>query len=173
MMTGGADGQEEKTDPQVAANRAALADRIRADASVSRRDYLRILVTISGGLLAAVAAVASGVLPRKTGSAGPMKIADSIEPGESFRFSYPAPQDAAIAMRLADGQLVAYSSVCTHLSCTVLWNADQQSLDCPCHKGKFDAADGAVLAGPPPRPLPIIELEERPDGIYALRSRVG
>ena len=30
----------------------AMLDRIREDASVTGRDYLRILVTISGGLLA-------------------------------------------------------------------------------------------------------------------------
>ena len=36
----------------------ALLDRIREDALVTRRDYLRILVTVSGGLLVGTVAVA-------------------------------------------------------------------------------------------------------------------
>ena len=75
-------------------------------------------------------------------------------------------------MRLPDGLLVAYSSICTHLSCAVLCEPRQEELVCPCHDGRFAAASGEVLAGPPPRPLPVIELEERPDGIFAIRAVV-
>lgn len=45
-----------------------------------------------------------------------------------------------------------FSNVCTHLSCRVNWNEERQGFFCPCHDGLF-GADGAVLAGPPPRPL--------------------
>jgi Rieske Fe-S protein len=89
------------------------------------------------------------------------------------RFHYPTESDPAIAIRLADGTLVAYSAVCTHLSCTVLWNRSLGRIDCPCHDGAFDPRDGGVLAGPPPRPLPEIELTERPDGIYAVGASAG
>ena len=41
-------------------------------------------------------------------------------------------------------------------------------IDCPCHDGRFDPSNGRVLAGPPPRPLPKIELVERQGGIYAV-----
>jgi Rieske Fe-S protein len=152
----------------------ALLDRIREDAPVTRRDYLRILVTISGGLLAGTAAVALGVFRRRDeATAREVRIADAIEPGGSVRFRFPGEDDPAIAMRLADGTLVAYSSVCTHLSCTVVWNRTAERLDCPCHDGEFDASDGRVLAGPPPRPLPPIELVERPDGVWAVGTRSG
>lgn len=147
-------------------------ERIRADALVTRRDYLRILVTISGGLVAGAVAVALGVFPKRTGTAGAVKIADGLEPGDSVTFTYPGPDDRAIAMRLPNSMLVAYSSICTHLSCAVLWADGGDELVCPCHDGRFDAETGRVLAGPPPRPLPIIDLEERSDGIYALRARV-
>ena len=147
----------------------AMLDRIREDAPLTRRDYLRMLVTISGGLLVGSAAVAFGVFRRRDEDAGTeVLVARSIVPGGSVRFDYPTDEDPAIAMRLADGPLVAYSSVCTHLSCTVLWNRDEERLDCPCHVGTFDPLDGRVLTGPPPRRLPKIELVERPDGIYAV-----
>jgi Rieske Fe-S protein len=147
-------------------------ERIRSDAPVTRRDYLRILVTISGGLVVGAVAVAVGVFPRRTGENGAKKIADTIAPGGSVAFTYPGPDDRAIAIRLANDALVAYSSICTHLSCAVLWRAEHEELLCPCHNGRFEASSGDVLAGPPPRPLPVIDLEERPDGVFAVRARV-
>jgi Rieske Fe-S protein len=147
----------------------ALLERIRADAPVTRRDYLRILVTLSGGLLAAAAAVKAGVFPRHgEGAAAPARIADRLEPGASVSFAYPHEDDRAIAMRLADGRLVAYSSICTHLACAVLWRPESHRLECPCHDGVFDPATGEVLAGPPPRPLPTVRLREDSRGIWAV-----
>ncbi|HET9311410.1 MAG TPA: ubiquinol-cytochrome c reductase iron-sulfur subunit [Actinomycetota bacterium] len=147
-------------------------ERIRSDAPVTRRDYLRILVTISGGLVVGAGAVAIGVFPRRTGSAGDVRIAEGIAPGETVTFSYPGPDDRAIALRLPGGALVGYSSICTHLACGVLWEERDEALVCPCHEGRFSAATGEVLAGPPPRPLPVIDLEERDDGVYAVGARV-
>jgi nitrite reductase/ring-hydroxylating ferredoxin subunit len=48
--------------------------------------------------------------------------------------------------------LRAFSLVCTHLGCTVEWQADRKEFYCPCHDGRFDEF-GDVLAGPPPIPL--------------------
>lgn len=47
----------------------------------------------------------------------------------------------------------AFSLVCTHLGCIVHWNSARREFECPCHAAKFDA-DGRVIAGPPPSPLP-------------------
>lgn len=46
----------------------------------------------------------------------------------------------------------AFSLVCTHLGCTVLWQPEKGQFHCPCHDGRFDQF-GEVLAGPPPVPL--------------------
>ncbi len=152
----------------------ALLDRIREDAPVTRRDYLRILVTVSGGLLVGTIAVAAGVFRRRDVDPGAeVLVARRLEPGRSVPFRYPTPGDPAIAVRLPSGDLVAYSSVCTHLACAVLWRPEHGTLDCPCHDGVFDPRDGHVLAGPPPRPLPAIVLEERADGIYAVGTVEG
>jgi succinate dehydrogenase / fumarate reductase iron-sulfur subunit len=51
---------------------------------------------------------------------------------------------------------VVYSSSCTHLGCTVHWNANQNLFLCACHGGAF-SRDGAVKSGPPPRPLDRLE----------------
>lgn len=146
-----------------------LRDRISESALVTRRDYLRLLVTVSGGLLAGTAAVAAGAFRRHgEGSAPPKRIASDIAPGEAVIFDYPGDDDPAIAVRLENGALVGYSSVCTHLACAVLWIKERGRLECPCHNGVFNVRTGGVVAGPPPRPLPAIRLEERDDGIYAV-----
>lgn len=147
----------------------ALVERILTDAPVTRRDYLRMLVTVSAGLLAGAAGVAVGVFRRHgSGGAAPAKVADRLAPGQTVAFRYPGRDDRALAVRLPDGRLVGYSAVCTHLACAVLWRADDNRLECPCHDGAFDPATGEVLAGPPPRPLPKVLLREDARGIWAV-----
>ena len=144
----------------------AAFERIRDDARVTRRDYLRILVTVSGGLFAGSLAVAAGLFSRpRRGPVTPRRIAGSIAAGTAVPFD-DADGGPAMAIRLSTGELVAYSSVCTHLSCAVLWREDEGRLRCPCHDGEFDPRTGSVLAGPPPRPLPRLLVERRSDGVY-------
>jgi Rieske Fe-S protein len=52
----------------------------------------------------------------------------------------------------------------------VLYRGDVQQFHCPCHEGFFDAYTGNVLAGPPTRPLPVIELVTRNGIVYAVRE---
>lgn len=57
---------------------------------------------------------------------------------------------------VVNGDLVAYSKVCTHMGCPVgLFQEGRDTLFCPCHQAAFDASRGArPTFGPPPRPLP-------------------
>ncbi|MFF9018111.1 Rieske (2Fe-2S) protein [Streptomyces sp. NPDC014870] len=148
----------------------ALHDRIAADSLTTRRDYLRIVATVSGGLALGGIGVASGILHRHGDADGTpevKKIADQLLPGESLAFRYPEEADRAVALRMEDGTLAGYSAVCTHLACAVLWRKDRGSegeLYCPCHEGVFDARTGEVTAGPPPRALPKVLLVEEVDG---------
>jgi nitrite reductase/ring-hydroxylating ferredoxin subunit len=57
----------------------------------------------------------------------------------------------AIVVRTPES-LRAFSLICTHLGCTVEWQANKKEFYCPCHDGRFDEF-GDVLAGPPPIPL--------------------
>ncbi len=57
-----------------------------------------------------------------------------------------------IVVRLANGDVRAFSAVCTHLDCTVQYRQDMGLIWCACHNGKYDL-NGRNIAGPPPRPL--------------------
>jgi Rieske Fe-S protein len=82
-------------------------------------------------------------------------------------FTYPTPNDPCILVRTDEQIYVAYSQVCTHLSCAVFFSAKTRRLECPCHNGSFSVSDGSVIAGPPPRPLPKITLERRGSDLVA------
>ncbi|MGA7160292.1 MAG: Rieske (2Fe-2S) protein [Bacteroidota bacterium] len=57
-----------------------------------------------------------------------------------------------ILLRLASGELRAFSATCTHLECTVQYRKDFGLIWCACHNGKYDV-NGRNVSGPPPRPL--------------------
>lgn len=52
-----------------------------------------------------------------------------------------------------EGNPEVFSATCTHLGCSVNWHNENGEFECPCHGGRY-AADGTVLAGPPPESLP-------------------
>jgi cytochrome b6-f complex iron-sulfur subunit len=136
---------------------ASSSSRPKADtpASPPRR---RLFAWMGGGLLAAFAGeilwiTGSFLRPRGSRSgddaavfvAGPV---DRFDPGTVTAF----PGGKFYLARLADGGFLALDRTCTHLGCTVPWDAKAALFNCPCHASSFDIT-GAVLAPPAPRPL--------------------
>src|SRR6266702_2916585 len=141
------------------------------DEIVTRRDTLRFLLAGSGALFLATGALAIlGALPKSSNVAA-VAIAKEGELAENEWkvFDFPDQYTQGILIHLPGHGLVAYSDVCTHLSCAVLYQGDGK-LHCPCHEGLFDAATGNVLAGPPIRPLPLIQLARQNGLIYAVKE---
>lgn len=54
--------------------------------------------------------------------------------------------------RLKKGGFLALSRKCTHLGCTVIWDAEKGRFECPCHASAFDRV-GDVISKPAPRAL--------------------
>jgi nitrite reductase/ring-hydroxylating ferredoxin subunit len=91
----------------------------------------------------------------------PVAELGEIAIGEVKLFRYPTNEDHCILVRTGELEYVSYSQKCTHLSCAVYYSQANDRLECPCHQGFFSIKDGAVLQGPPSRPLPRVILESR------------
>jgi Rieske Fe-S protein len=124
--------------------------------ALTRRSFLTYLLGLAGalglaGLLAPIMRYAYPVVT--TVAAEKLQVADlaTLTPlGDAVYFDYQDTPSALIL--LADGTPKAYSLICTHFGCIVKWMPAEKDFFCPCHAGRF-GPDGAVLSGPPPKPL--------------------
>jgi len=64
----------------------------------------------------------------------------------------------------------AFSAICTHLGCVVAWNDLAGVIQCPCHDGRFNPVSGTVISGPPPSPLPAIDVAVEGDQIFLVQG---
>ena len=62
------------------------------------------------------------------------------------------------------GQWNAFSATCTHAPCTVQFGGS--TITCPCHNGKYNPSNGAVVGGPPPRPLTQYQVLVQDGNVY-------
>jgi Rieske Fe-S protein len=171
LSPAGTQGSERPRQPAQEEWRAEFPYPWSEDEVVTRRDTLRFLLAGSGALFLATGVLAIvGNLP----SGAQVKAVPVARVGELAEnawkvFDFPDQYAQGILIHLPGKGLVAYSDVCTHLSCAVTYQGASKQLYCPCHEGFFDAATGEVLAGPPTRPLPLIELAVQDGIIYAVK----
>ena len=122
-----------------------------------RREVTRIL----GVAAASVAAVFVGrrfESSNPTPEAGTAIVKEADFPTGSVKEFIAADGSPAVLFRTNAG-VFAYSRVCTHLGCSVGYDAKTSLLICPCHNAQFDPANsGAAIAGPVKIPLPKIKV---------------
>ncbi len=80
-----------------------------------------------------------------------LKDAQRLAPGSALMFKFGS--QPAMLIHHQDDTWVALGAVCTHLGCTVQYEADKNRIHCACHGGVYDPRTGANVSGPPPRPL--------------------
>jgi Rieske Fe-S protein len=122
----------------------------KPSAFTSRRQFIQLgLVTV--GAAWAGTFVQSQLFTRApTGEAKPVEFPMSELPeGGTRTITYAGAP--TIVIRTAES-IKAFSLMCTHLGCTVQWQAGNREFYCACHDGRFDQF-GEVIAGPPPVPL--------------------
>ena len=137
---------------------------------VSRRRFIRYLLGFSvvSTLAMVVTPVLGFLVPPPTEGTG---AGGRVDAGTTT--DIPVGQGKVVAMGSAPVMVVnteqgvkAYSAVCTHLGCIVAYDAAARQIACPCHDGRFNPANGQVMSGPPPSPLPTVPVTVEGDHIY-------
>ncbi len=127
--------------------------------NLSRRDFLKLTWVFFGGLAAAetIGIFIAYLQPRLADgefgsiiSAGPV---ENFPPNSVTHIS----NGRFYIVRLGDGGFLAIYHRCTHLGCTVPWDATQQKFVCPCHSSEFDM-QGTVKNPPATRPLDLFSV---------------
>ena len=137
-----------------------------------RRHVLNSL--LSSGIAATAASIFYPILrfviPPETAESAVMSVSvarpDDVSPNSGRIFKFGA--EPGLLIRTAEGELRAFSARCTHLNCTVQYDSGERLIVCACHNGQFDL-NGRNIAGPPPKPLPIFNVNVRGDEIIVSR----
>jgi Rieske Fe-S protein len=141
----------------------------------------RALAAFVGAAAAAISGGLAAIAARFLGGARPVRP-DPVPVGASAAFEGAGPTEAILswsrpdAYRFEDRRerifviregagLAALSSRCTHLGCSVRWDAASRLFRCPCHGGSYHP-DGTVAGGPPPAPLARLPIEIRAGQVF-------
>jgi cytochrome b6-f complex iron-sulfur subunit len=137
---------------------------------VSRREFAKFLCLLSGGMALGNAGIVikSFAFPN-TPLEGEHLVceANEVPTGEMKQFVIKGRLEVPyILVHLEENEWRAFEQKCTHLSCAVRYRDDIKKIECPCHKGYFDARTGVVLQGPPPRPLPQLKVVVKNNRVF-------
>jgi Rieske Fe-S protein len=138
-----------------------------------RRDFLTWLLSVWGaGVVGAVLyPILRFLAPPDVPEAASLTVnagkASDLKPNSGLLAPFGA--EPALVVRLASGELRAFTGVCTHLSCTVQYRPDLQEIWCACHNGHYDL-NGRNIAGPPPRPLRAYDVHVNGDELVISRT---
>ncbi len=149
---------------------------------VSRRIFLKVAGSSVAGAGAALAPAASALAGDKA-SHPPQGIGAALLPyprrvvgkaagmrvDSPVAFQYPDADSPCMAIKTGarvaggvgpDGDIVAFSSLCTHMGCPLSYDPESKRLKCPCHFSMFDPEkSGQMICGQATEDLPQIQLE--------------
>lgn len=141
--------------------------RAIADSEFDRRTFLDTLLA-TGFVSTAIAIaypVARFLIPPAGGEPATSSVvagkASALKPNSGAIFKFGS--KPGIVVRTPDGDVRAFTAVCTHLDCTVQFKADTSQIWCACHNGTYDLG-GNVVSGPPPRGLEKFVVNIRGEG---------
>ena len=150
------------------------------DSNVSRRTFFKV----SGATAAGVAIAAPGTAeaapaadagrttlpyPRK-----PVGKVSGLKVNVPVAFQYPDASSPCAMIKMGrrvaggvgpDGDIVAFSTLCTHMGCPISYDPQARSFKCPCHFSHFDPEmSGQMICGQATENLPQVNLSVAGDG---------
>ncbi|MGE5141053.1 MAG: ubiquinol-cytochrome c reductase iron-sulfur subunit [Rudaea sp.] len=143
---------------------------------ITRRRSLQLLLGFS--VVSTVGGIVGPIVSYLTPQTGTVTGGGSVDVGKIEDFPVGSGtvvsvnDKPVIIVNTKAGGLKAFSAICTHLGCIVAWEARKNVVQCPCHEGVFNATTGAVVSGPPPKPLAAYELVVK-DGKVLIGKPLG
>jgi menaquinol-cytochrome c reductase iron-sulfur subunit len=151
------------------------------EGGISRRGFVTGVVALVGGVISAIIGIPAigylispGLRRRITDEWVPIgKLADipldtptlsTFTRTSQTGWERTATSYGVYVIRRSEDQLDVFSNTCTHLSCRVAWDDEQDAFICPCHDGRF-AKDGSIISGPQPRALDRFEFKVEEDTV--------
>jgi len=148
-------------------------------AAISRRVFLKA----GGGVAASVVIGVPALTQAATSSAEgrvnlpyPMNAiskAQELQANTPVSFAYPDAASPCVLIKMGspvpggvgpERDIVAYSTLCTHMGCPVTYDPGQRLFKCPCHFSIFDPEHvGQMVSGQATENLPSIVLVYNPD----------
>jgi arsenite oxidase small subunit len=141
--------------------------------ALSRRQFLKFTgaAAASAGVAApAVATAATAEAGRTTLPYKPKPLAklSEVNDNEPMAFTFPDRASPCMLVKMGKpvaggvgpaGDIVAFSTLCTHMGCPVSYDAQQRIFKCPCHFSMFDAElSGQMICGQATENLPQVLL---------------
>ena len=84
---------------------------------------------------------------------------DEVEEGQAASF---AVKDDEVAVARVDGDLYAFSDICTHRGCNLASGGeiDGLTIECECHGSVFNMETGEVVSPPATEPIATFQVRE-------------
>jgi cytochrome b6-f complex iron-sulfur subunit len=147
------------------------SDSSNQDASLGRRRLITYLLGFSvvatlGGVLTPVVGYLWPPKGASAGGSGRVQVGTTVDFPAGQGKVVPVNDKPVIMVNTAQGGLKAFSAICPHLGCIVEWDEPRQFILCPCHDGRFNSVNGAIISGPQPAPLPELALTVEGDAVY-------
>jgi Rieske Fe-S protein len=141
---------------------------------LQRRDVLSSLLGVgAAGLTAATAETMLGYLTGREVKVPDEVVVTTPEIEKLEQQGYvlvPFGPRPVLIFRLPDGELRAFSAVCTHGACNVRYRPEQNDIYCGCHQGRFTVEGQNVPGTPPPAPLRRFYLYRLADDTLIVRA---
>lgn len=143
---------------------------------LKRREFFRKGAGVAAGAAAAMTGVASAdaattesgrtTLPYKPKPVGKV---ETLAENAPVRFTYPDAASPCVLIKMGkavpggvgpDSDIVAYSTLCTHMGCPVTYDGATRVFKCGCHFSQFDAEmSGQMICGQATENLPMVQLK--------------
>ena len=141
---------------------------------ISRRAFLKASGAAAAGVGTAVALSPAEAAPAEAGRTTlPYKpkvvtSLSSLRTNVPVAFTFPDASSPCVLVKTGSripggvgpqGDIVAFSTLCTHMGCPVAYDAETKTFKCPCHFSIFDAEkEGQMVCGQATEDLPRIVL---------------